>query len=322
MRSTWARGSCASRTCAISGFEMRRVRRRRHGVDDGDVDRGPVAQALAAVLGASSGEPGDVDEVDGGVDLPGRLEHSGPACPAAGPVRRRCQGWTIAGERVGRRGGLCMGRRAWAPGWSGRRSADRRCRAPRVPSQFAGEQGLEEAGHARSWSLTLPGTSVDVADAVPGSIPHGRRVGGLGQLAALARRPADGGEPPVASRGRRRERRRTARRPCGRPPGAFGLVTSLTPSSSAAAERVVSSQVAPPMRLTTQSSSPPPARRGHHADGRSRSTRQRVQVVLRAELAVLVGAEGDEELTAYGVDTFLIRAATSSSSPMPVALSA
>ena len=126
----------------------------RHGVHAADVAEEPVAQALAAAR--ALGQPGDVDEVDGGVDLPGRLEHLVQRVQARVRHGDDAEVGLGGGERVGRRGGLRVGERVEQGGLADVRQTDdaelHECLPSLLVSRVSRRRDM-----SRSWSLTLPG---------------------------------------------------------------------------------------------------------------------------------------------------------------------
>ena len=128
----------------------------RHGVDAADVGEEAVAQALAAA--GALGQPGDVDDVDGGVDLPRRLQDLVQPVEALVGHGDHAQVGLRRGEGVrGRR------RAGVREGVEERGLADvgqtDDAELHGLSPEFAGEQDLEEARElARAAAARAPGT--------------------------------------------------------------------------------------------------------------------------------------------------------------------
>ena len=204
---------------------LERAHHVRHGVHAADVGEEPVAQALAAAR--ALGQPGDVDDVDGGVDLLGRLEHLvQPVQPRVGHGHDAEVGLG-GGERVGGRRGLRVGERVEQSGLADVGQTDDAELHGCLPSLLVSRVSRRR-DMSRSWSLHAPRVLlVDVARRVSRGVCHMAARRRVSAGAALARRPVTALNDGRGDAGRREGTSSdgTATVPAGRP-GAAGLVTA------------------------------------------------------------------------------------------------
>ena len=268
----------------------------RHGVHPADVGEEPVAEALAAAR--ALGQPGDVHHVDGRVDLLGRLEH---LVQQVEPRIRHGHDAEVGlgrGERIRGRGGLRVGERVEQCGLADVGQTDDAELHGRLPSLLVSRVSRRR-DMSRSWSRTLPGYLESTYATVSRGVCQ---MGGPEAVSAdvppLARLPRHGaedrrgdvrvGEGNVI--GRRRDRagrparrlRARHQRDLERVGGAERVLAQPGGSAEAAGDGEL---VAAGRRVEID-----------HADGRAPlHVAHGAQEVPGAELAVLLGAERDED---------------------------